>query len=47
MLSLKSSNVAQNRATNTDMGDRVVEWSGLPKELLEVIGKIDSHLDVL
>jgi hypothetical protein len=30
------------------MGERVVEWSGLPKELLEVIGKIlDSRLDVL
>jgi hypothetical protein len=30
------------------MGERAVTWSGLPKELLEVIGKIlDSRLDVL
>ena len=30
------------------MGGRVVDWSGLPKELLEVIGKsIDSGLDAI
>jgi hypothetical protein len=47
MLPLKSSNAVQSRSTNIDMGERV-GWSGLPKELLEVIGKIlDSRLDVL